>query len=76
MTSAVFLDQVSPLADHDYFQFVAADKSLEPHAFSRAYVNFKDPNEVFAFQERFDGYVFVDDKGQVRRTRMEIGQES
>ncbi len=63
MTETEFLEQVSPLPDHDSFYFVVADKSLEPHAFSRAYINFKNPEDVFIFRERFDGYVFVDSAG-------------
>ncbi len=35
MTESVFLEQVSPIPEHDYFYFVQADKSLEPHAYSR-----------------------------------------
>ena len=35
MTEAVFVEQVGPFPPHDYFYFVEADKSLEPHNFSR-----------------------------------------
>ncbi len=60
MTESEFLEQVSPLPEHNYFYFVEADKSLEPHAFSRAYINFVHQEDIFGFRERFDGYVFVD----------------
>ncbi len=35
MKESDFLEQVSPLPEHDYFYFVEADKSMEPHSYSR-----------------------------------------
>merc|ERR1711974_14839 len=58
-----FLDQVSPVPEHNYFRYVKADWSLDQEAFCRAYINFKDHQDVYMFQEKFDGYVFVDSKG-------------
>ena len=63
MTAEVLLQQIAPLADNDYFNFVRADTSLGPHAFSRAYINFRNHKDILIFQEKFDGYVFVDAKG-------------
>jgi len=63
MTEEEFLDQVSPIPDHDYFRFVRADYSLGQDAFCRAYLNFLQHDDIFLFQEKFDGYVFVDAKG-------------
>ncbi len=37
--------------------------SLYPHLFSRAYINFKTPEDILLFRDRFDGYVFIDNKG-------------
>lgn len=37
--------------------------SLYPHLFSRAYINFKNPDDILLFRDRFDGYVFIDNKG-------------
>ncbi len=37
--------------------------SLYPHLFSRAYINFKNPEDIIIFRDRFDGYVFIDNKG-------------
>ena len=34
------------------------------HAFARAYINFVNSEDVYLFQEKFDGYVFVDNKGR------------
>merc|ERR1712226_412007 len=63
MTEEEFLDQVAPIPDHDYVRFVKADSSLEQDAYSRAYINFVNQEDIFIFQDKFDGYVFVDIKG-------------
>ena len=73
MTRDEFLAAVEPMPPHDYFYFVSADLSLEPHAYSRAYINIlpsgdedggevNEYEEVHRFRDRFDGYVFVDSK--------------
>lgn len=43
--------------------FIESLHSLYPHLFSRAYINFKNPEEILLFRDRFDGYVFIDNKG-------------
>jgi len=63
MTQDQFLEQVSPLPEHDYMYFVKADMSLGQFAFSRAYINFVEQQDIFMFREKFDNYVFVDSKG-------------
>ncbi|XP_012540371.1 regulator of nonsense transcripts 3A isoform X2 [Monomorium pharaonis] len=63
MTQDQFLEQVSPLPEHDYMYFVKADMSLGQFAFSRAYINFMEQQDIFIFREKFDNYVFVDSKG-------------
>ncbi|KAL5287547.1 UPF3B family protein [Megaselia abdita] len=62
MTEEEFLKQID-LPQHDDFYFVAPDWSLGLEATCRAYINFTNTDDVFLFQERFDGYVFVDSKG-------------
>ncbi|XP_031442666.1 regulator of nonsense transcripts 3A isoform X4 [Clupea harengus] len=57
-------EQLSPLPSYDYFEFFPADHSLYPHLFSRAYINFKNLEDIVNFRDRFDGYVFIDNKGQ------------
>ncbi|XP_061082760.1 regulator of nonsense transcripts 3A isoform X2 [Conger conger] len=57
-------EQISPLPAYDYFEFFSADQSLYPHLFCRAYINFKNPEDIVHFRDRFDGYVFIDNKGQ------------
>ncbi|XP_066873033.1 regulator of nonsense transcripts 3A isoform X4 [Kogia breviceps] len=55
--------QLHPLPAHDYFVLVTADLSLYPHLYSRAYINFRNPDDILLFRDRFDGYIFTDSKG-------------
>ncbi|CAN7997570.1 unnamed protein product, partial [Ixodes hexagonus] len=63
MSEDQFLDQISPVPENDYMYFVKGNKSLGPNAFSRAYINFLNQDEIFIFKEKFDEYVFLDEKG-------------
>lgn len=63
MTEEEFLKQIDPLPDHDFYYFADADWSLGFDATRRAYITFKNYDDVFLFRDRFDGYVFVDNKG-------------
>ncbi|KAM6446636.1 regulator of nonsense transcripts 3A isoform 4-T4 [Liasis olivaceus] len=56
-------EQLHPLPAHDYFEFCSSDPSLYPHLYSRAYINFRNPDDILLFRDRFDGYVFIDNKG-------------
>ncbi|CAF0708441.1 unnamed protein product [Brachionus calyciflorus] len=62
LTKEQFLDIVSPLPEYDYFYYCNADLSLGAYAFCRAYICFKNHQDVFNFRDRFDNYVFVDSK--------------
>jgi regulator of nonsense transcripts 3 len=63
MTQEQFLEQVSPLPEYDYMYFAKADMSLGQYAYSRAYIDFIDQQDIFGFREKFDNYIFVDAKG-------------
>ncbi|XP_017780880.1 PREDICTED: regulator of nonsense transcripts 3A [Nicrophorus vespilloides] len=63
ITQADFLNQVSPAPDYDYIYMVRGDMSLGENAFSRVYINFCNPEDVYLFKDKFDNYVFVDTKG-------------
>ncbi|KAL0614634.1 Regulator of nonsense transcripts 3A [Plecturocebus cupreus] len=63
LTKEQLEEQLRPLPAHDYFEFFAADLSLYPHLYSRAYINFRNPDDILLFRDRFDGYVFLDSKG-------------
>jgi len=43
---------------------VIVASSLGQHAFSRAYINLLNRQDVAVFIEKFDGYVFVDSRGK------------
>nr|KAI8750923.1 regulator of nonsense transcripts 3A-like isoform X1 [Biomphalaria glabrata] len=62
LTPEEFVQQVSPLPEYDFFYFVRADMSLGQNAFTRAYINFLVPEDIFIFRDKFDGYVFLDAK--------------
>ncbi|KAL9915529.1 UPF3 regulator of nonsense mediated mRNA decay [Glossina fuscipes fuscipes] len=63
MTEEDFLKQIDPLPEHDFYYFAPADWSLGSDATCRAYITFKNHNDIFLFRDRFDGYVFVDSRG-------------
>ncbi|XP_057350576.1 regulator of nonsense transcripts 3A isoform X3 [Manis pentadactyla] len=63
LTKEQLEEQLHPLPAHDYFEFFTADLSLCPHLYSRAYINFRNPDDILPFRDRFDGYVFIDSKG-------------
>lgn len=58
-----FIMQVSPLPDYDYMYTVKGDAALGENSFSRVYINFTNSADVFLFKEKFDNYVFLDQKG-------------
>ncbi|KAJ8736218.1 hypothetical protein PYW08_006874 [Mythimna loreyi] len=63
MTEEAFLEQVSPIPDHDHFYFAKPDPSLGNNLYSRAYINFVNVDDIYLFRDKFDGYVFLDEKG-------------
>lgn len=62
MTKEQFLDIISPMPEYDFFYFCQADMSMSVNAFSRAYIYFKEYDDIFSFRDRFDNYVFLDSK--------------
>lgn len=63
MTEEAFIEQVSPIPDHDHFYFAKPDLSLGNNVYSRAYINFTNVDDIYLFRDKFDGYVFLDEKG-------------
>ncbi|XP_032528980.2 regulator of nonsense transcripts 3B isoform X1 [Danaus plexippus] len=63
MTEEAFLEQVSPIPEHDHFYFAKPDNSLGNNVYSRAYINFVNVDDIYLFRDKFDGYVFLDEKG-------------
>lgn len=64
LTKEELEEQLQPLPDMDYLEFFSNDTSLYPHLFARAYINFKNQDDIVLFRDRFDGYVFIDNRGQ------------
>ncbi|KAJ3666750.1 hypothetical protein Zmor_002182 [Zophobas morio] len=63
MDQETFLNQISPVPSYDYLYMVKGDASLGENSFSRAYINFSNPNDIYDFKEKFDNYVFLDSAG-------------
>ncbi|XP_008250492.1 regulator of nonsense transcripts 3A isoform X2 [Oryctolagus cuniculus] len=63
LTKRQLEEQLRPLPAHDYFELFSADLSLCPHLYSRAYINFRNPDDILLFRDRFDGFIFIDSKG-------------
>lgn len=64
LTKEQLQEHLQPMPEHDYFEFFSNDTSLYPHMYARAYINFKNQEDIILFRDRFDGYVFLDNKGQ------------
>ncbi|RXM35352.1 Regulator of nonsense transcripts 3B [Acipenser ruthenus] len=65
LTKEQLEEQLEPLPEVDYVEFFANDTSLYPHLFSRAYINFKNQEDIVLFRDRFDGYVFIDNRVEI-----------
>ncbi|KAJ8572651.1 hypothetical protein K7X08_009162 [Anisodus acutangulus] len=48
---------------YNWFSFLPAKSSQKHQTYSRAYIDFKSPEDVIEFAEFFDGHVFVNEKG-------------
>ncbi|KAJ8529747.1 hypothetical protein K7X08_036582 [Anisodus acutangulus] len=48
---------------YNWFSFLPAKSSQKHQTYSRAYIDFKRPEDVIEFAEFFDGHVFVNEKG-------------
>ncbi|CAG08354.1 unnamed protein product [Tetraodon nigroviridis] len=64
LTKEELKEQLQPLPEVDYLEFFSNDTSLFPHLFARAYINFQNQEDIVLFRDRFDGYVFIDKRGQ------------
>nr|GEV78355.1 regulator of nonsense transcripts UPF3-like isoform X1 [Tanacetum cinerariifolium] len=56
---------------YNWFAFRSAKNSLKCQSYARAYIDFKQPEDVIEFAEFFDGYVFVNEKGTQFKTNVE-----
>ncbi|KAJ7949709.1 Regulator of nonsense transcripts UPF3 [Quillaja saponaria] len=56
---------------YNWFSFRPGKNSQKQWRYSRAYIGFKHPEDVFQFAEFFDGHVFVNEKGAQHRAIVE-----
>lgn len=63
MDQGTFLSQVSPIPEYSYIYTAKGDSSLGEYAFNRVYINFVNARDIYDFKERFDNYVFLDNRG-------------
>lgn len=63
MSEEVFIEQTDPLPENDFFYYVKGEVHVGVPTFSRAYINFKNQEDIFTFRDKFDGYVFLDQRG-------------
>ena len=42
--------------------------SFGPMSFTRAYISFKNRDDIIKFRDQFDGYCFVDSRGNFSNT--------
>ncbi|XP_024930745.3 regulator of nonsense transcripts UPF3 isoform X2 [Ziziphus jujuba] len=56
---------------YNWFCFRPGKSSLKHQRYSRAYIDFKRPEDVVEFAESFDGHVFVNEKGAQYKTIVE-----
>ncbi|XP_068733885.1 regulator of nonsense transcripts 3B-like [Montipora capricornis] len=63
LTEDQLREDLGGFPEHDFFYFVGGDMSFGPMSFSRAYINFKNRDDIVKFRDQFDGYCFVDNRG-------------
>ncbi|KAK8559866.1 hypothetical protein V6N13_016599 [Hibiscus sabdariffa] len=65
VTQSFFFSQIDErFSDrYNWFSFRLGKSSHKHQIYSRAYISFKRPEDVFEFAEFFDGHVFVNEKG-------------
>ncbi|KAI3755163.1 hypothetical protein L1987_54958 [Smallanthus sonchifolius] len=56
---------------YNWFCFRSGNHSLKSQLYSRAYIDFKRPDDVIEFAEFLDGHVFVNEKGTQFKTIVE-----
>ncbi|XP_022724003.1 regulator of nonsense transcripts UPF3-like isoform X2 [Durio zibethinus] len=65
VTQSFFFSQIDDrFSDrYNWFSFRLGNSSHKHQSYSRAYINFKRPEDVFEFAEFFNGHIFVNEKG-------------
>ena len=61
MTEDMLLEQISPIPENDMFYYVKGEHRVGAPTFSQAYMNLILQEDIFTFQDKFDG--FLDQRG-------------
>lgn len=73
ISQSAFMEQIDArfAGRYNWFSFRLGKNSLKHQFYSRAYIDFKRPEDVIEFAEFFDGHVFVNEKGTQFKTIVE-----
>ncbi|KAL8264891.1 hypothetical protein R6Q59_023021 [Mikania micrantha] len=73
ITQSMLMEQIDARfhGRYNWFCFRSGKYSLKCQSYSRAYIDFKRPEDVIEFAEFFDGHVFVNEKGTQFKTIVE-----
>jgi regulator of nonsense transcripts 3 len=73
ISQATLMDQIdsSFAGRYHWVTFRPGKSSLKHQSYSRAYIDFKKPEDVIEFAEFFDGHLFVNEKGTQFKTIVE-----
>ncbi|XP_076952781.1 regulator of nonsense transcripts UPF3-like isoform X2 [Bidens hawaiensis] len=73
ISQSALIDQIDArfASRYRWFSFLSGKNSLKCQSYSRAYIDFKQPEDVIEFADFFDGHVFVNEKGTQFKTIVE-----
>ncbi|XP_062176559.1 regulator of nonsense transcripts UPF3-like [Alnus glutinosa] len=73
ISQATLMDQIDAAfaGRYHWVAFRPGKSSLKHQSYSRAYIDFKKPEDVIEFAEFFDGHLFVNEKGTQFKTIVE-----
>ncbi|KAI7727826.1 hypothetical protein M8C21_023356 [Ambrosia artemisiifolia] len=73
MSQSLLVEQIDARFSgrYNWFCFRSGKNSQKRQSYSRAYIDFKRPEDVIEFAEFFDGHVFVNEKGTQFKTIVE-----
>uniref|UniRef100_A0A7M5V9A7 UPF3 domain-containing protein n=2 Tax=Clytia hemisphaerica TaxID=252671 RepID=A0A7M5V9A7_9CNID len=57
-------EELGNIPEYEYFYFTTGDTSFGMQPYSRAYISFKNYDDVYDFRNKFDGHLFYDTTGR------------
>lgn len=61
------MEQIEPLEGCNQIWVRKANKSMDPWLFTCAYLSFDDWEKAVQFSQKFNGYVFIDKQGFLKK---------